>query len=144
MATKITAALGGRGIFGVELFIKGEQVIFSEVSPRPHDTGMVTMISQDQSQFALHARAILGLPIPEITFYGPSASSVVLVSGESDHVTFHGISEALNQANTQLRLFGKPEVSGQRRMGVALARDTTVEAAREKAIDTSSKITVTL
>ena len=144
MATKITAALGGRGIFGVELFIKGEQVIFSEVSPRPHDTGMVTMISQDQSQFALHARAILGLPIPEITFYGPSASSVVLVSGESDHVTFHGISEALNQANTQLRLFGKPEVSGQRRMGVALARDTTVEAAREKAIDISSKITVTL
>ncbi len=144
MATKITAALGGRGIFGVELFIKGDQVIFSEVSPRPHDTGMVTMISQDQSQFALHARAILGLPIPEITFYGPSASSVVLVSGESDHVTFHGISEALNQANTQLRLFGKPEVSGQRRMGVALARDTTVEAAREKAIDISSKITVTL
>jgi phosphoribosylglycinamide formyltransferase 2 len=144
MATKITAALGGRGIFGVELFIKGDEVIFSEVSPRPHDTGMVTMISQDQSQFALHARAILGLPIPEITFHGPSASSVVLVSGESDHVTFHGISEALSQANTQLRLFGKPEVSGQRRMGVALARDTTVEAAREKAIDATSKITVTL
>ena len=144
MATKVTAALGGRGIFGVELFIKGDEVIFSEVSPRPHDTGMVTMISQDQSQFALHARAILGLPIPEITFHGPSASSVVLVSGESDHVTFHGIAEALSQASTQLRLFGKPEVSGQRRMGVALARDTTVEAAREKAMDASSKITVTL
>ena len=144
MATKITAALGGRGIFGVELFIKGDEVIFSEVSPRPHDTGMVTMISQDQSQFALHARAILGLPIPEITFHGPSASSVVLVSGESDHVTFHGIAEALSQASTQLRLFGKPEVSGQRRMGVALARDTTVEAAREKAMHASSKITVTL
>ena len=144
MATQITAALGGRGIFGVELFIRGDEVIFSEVSPRPHDTGMVTMISQDQSQFALHARAILGLPIPEITFYGPSASSVILVSGESDHVNFHGIDEALNQASTQLRLFGKPEVSGQRRMGVALARDTTVEAAREKAIDASSKITVTL
>jgi phosphoribosylglycinamide formyltransferase 2 len=144
MATKITDALGGRGIFGVELFIKGDEVIFSEVSPRPHDTGMVTMISQDQSQFALHARAILGLPIPEITFHGPSASSVVLVSGESDHVTFDGIEEALCQANTQVRLFGKPEVSGQRRMGVALARDTTVEAAREKAMDASSKITVTL
>ncbi len=144
MATKITDALGGRGIFGVELFIKGDAVIFSEVSPRPHDTGMVTMISQDQSQFALHARAILGLPIPEITFHGPSASSVILVSGESNHVTFNGIDEALSQANTQVRLFGKPEVSGQRRMGVALARDTTVEAARQKAIDASSKITVTL
>jgi phosphoribosylglycinamide formyltransferase 2 len=105
---------------------------------------MVTMISQDQSQFALHARAILGLPIPEITFHGPSASSVILVSGESDHVTFNGIEEALCQANTQVRLFGKPEVSGQRRMGVALARDTTVEAARKKAMDASSKITVTL
>jgi phosphoribosylglycinamide formyltransferase 2 len=144
MATKITDALGGRGIFGVELFIKGDAVIFSEVSPRPHDTGMVTMISQDQSQFALHARAILGLPIPEITFHGPSASSVILVSGESNHVTFNGIDEALGKANTQVRLFGKPEVSGQRRMGVALARDTTVEAARKKAIDASSKITVTL
>ena len=144
MATKITEALGGRGIFGVELFIKGDEVIFSEVSPRPHDTGMVTMISQDQSQFALHARAILGLPIPEITFHGPSASSVILVSGESDHVTFHGIDEALSRANTQVRLFGKPEVSGQRRMGVALARDTTVEAAKQKAMDASSKITVTL
>jgi phosphoribosylglycinamide formyltransferase 2 len=144
MATKITAALGGRGIFGVELFIKGDEVIFSEVSPRPHDTGMVTMISQDQSQFALHARAILGLPIPEITFHGPSASSVILVSGESDHVTFHGIDEALGQTNTQVRLFGKPEVSGQRRMGVALARDTSVETAKQKAMDASSKITVTL
>ena len=144
MATKITDALGGRGIFGVELFIKGDAVIFSEVSPRPHDTGMVTMISQDQSQFALHARAILGLPIPEITFHGPSASSVILVSGESNHVTFNGIDEALGKANTQVRLFGKPEVSGQRRMGVVLARDTTVEAARKKAIDASSKITVTL
>jgi phosphoribosylglycinamide formyltransferase 2 len=144
MATKITDALGGRGIFGVELFIRGDEVIFSEVSPRPHDTGMVTMISQDQSQFALHARAILGLPIPEITFHGPSASSVILVSGESDHVSFIGIDQALGQPNTQLRLFGKPEVSGQRRMGVTLARDNTVEAARQKAMDASSKITVTL
>lgn len=144
MATKITDALGGRGIFGVELFIRGDDVIFSEVSPRPHDTGMVTMISQDQSQFALHARAILGLPIPEITFHGPSASSVILVSGESDQVSFSGIDQALSQPNTQLRLFGKPEVSGQRRMGVVLARDNTVEAARQKAMDASSKITVTL
>ena len=144
MATKITDALGGRGIFGVELFIKGDDVIFSEVSPRPHDTGMVTMISQDQSQFALHARAILGLPIPEITFYGPSASSVVLVSGESDQVTFNNINEALREANTQVRLFGKPEVKGQRRMGVALARDITIEAAKQKAMNASSKITTTL
>ena len=144
MATKITDALGGRGIFGVELFIRGDDVIFSEVSPRPHDTGMVTMISQDQSQFALHARAILGLPIPEITFYGPSASSVVLVNGESDQVTFNNIGEALREANTQVRLFGKPEVKGQRRMGVALARDNTVEAAKQKAITASKKITTTL
>jgi phosphoribosylglycinamide formyltransferase 2 len=144
MATRITDALGGRGIFGVELFIKGDDVIFSEVSPRPHDTGMVTMISQDQSQFALHARAILGLPIPEITFYGPSASSVVLVSGESDQVTFNNINEALREANTQVRLFGKPEVKGQRRMGVVLARDITVEAAKQKAMNASSKITTTL
>ncbi len=144
MATKITDALGGRGIFGVELFIKGDDVIFSEVSPRPHDTGMVTMISQDQSQFALHARAILGLPIPEITFYGPSASSVVLVSGESDQVTFNNINEALREANTQVCLFGKPEVKGQRRMGVALAIDITIEAAKQKAMNASSKITTTL
>jgi phosphoribosylglycinamide formyltransferase 2 len=144
MATKITDALGGRGIFGVELFIKGDEVIFSEVSPRPHDTGMVTMISQDQSQFALHARAILGLPIPDIFFHGPSASSVILVSGESKQVTFNNIDEALRESNTQLRLFGKPEVTGQRRMGVALARDVTVEAAKEKAITASSRITINL
>ena len=144
MATEITDALGGRGIFGVELFIKGDEVIFSEVSPRPHDTGMVTMISQDLSQFALHARAILGLPIPEIHFHGPSASSVILVSGESNHVTFNNINEALKLADTQIRLFGKPEVKGQRRMGVALARDNSVEAARQKAMNVSQKITTTL
>jgi phosphoribosylglycinamide formyltransferase 2 len=144
MATKITDALGGRGIFGVELFIRGDDVIFSEVSPRPHDTGMVTMISQDLSQFALHARAILGLPIPAIRFHGPSASSVILVSGDSDHVTFNNIGEALHDADTQLRLFGKPEVKGQRRMGVALARDVTVDAAKQKAMNVSSKITATL
>ncbi|MFV2004391.1 MAG: formate-dependent phosphoribosylglycinamide formyltransferase [Gammaproteobacteria bacterium] len=140
MATLVTDALGGRGIFGVELFIKGDDVIFSEVSPRPHDTGMVTMISQDLSQFALHARAILGLPIPDIHFHGPSASSVILVNGESDHVIFNNINNALQLPDTQVRLFGKPEVKGQRRMGVALARDTTVEAARQKAIDVSDKI----
>ncbi len=144
MATKITDALGGRGIFGVELFIKGDDVIFSEVSPRPHDTGMVTMISQDLSQFALHARAILGLPVPDIHFHGPSASSVILVSGESNHVTFNNVSEALKLADTQIRLFGKPKVKGQRRMGVALARDISVEAARQKAITASKKIITTL
>jgi phosphoribosylglycinamide formyltransferase 2 len=144
MATKITDALGGRGIFGVELFIKGDDVIFSEVSPRPHDTGMVTMISQDLSQFALHARAVLGLPIPGIHFHGPSASSVLLVNGQSDHVTFNNIADALQLPDTQVRLFGKPEVKGKRRMGVALARDNTVEEARDKAITVSEKITTNL
>lgn len=144
MATKITDALGGRGIFGVELFIKGDDVIFSEVSPRPHDTGMVTMISQDLSQFALHARAILGLPIPAIRFHGPSASSVILVSGETDNVTFNNIEDALSETDTQVRLFGKPEVTGQRRMGVVLAKDSSVEAATQKAKKASSRITTTL
>ncbi len=144
IATKITDALGGRGIFGVELFIKGDDVIFSEVSPRPHDTGMVTMISQDLSQFALHARAILDLPIPDINFHGPSASSVILVNGESNQVTFNNISAALQQPDTQIRLFGKPEVKGQRRMGVALARDITIETAKQKAIDAAEKITTKL
>jgi len=144
MAMKITDALGGRGIFGVELFIKDDDVIFSEVSPRPHDTGMVTMISQDLSQFALHARAILGLPVPDIHFHGPSASSVILVSGDSDTVLFDNIDKALELPDTQIRLFGKPEVKGQRRMGVALARDTTVETARQKAINASNTITTKL
>ena len=144
MATRITDALGGRGIFGVELFIKGDDVIFSEVSPRPHDTGMVTMISQDLSQFALHARAILELPVPEIHFHGASASSVILVNGESEQVVFNSIDAALQQPHTQLRLFGKPEVKGQRRMGVALARASSVDAAREKAIKVSETITTTL
>ncbi len=144
MATKITDALGGRGIFGVELFIKDDEVIFSEVSPRPHDTGMVTMISQDLSQFALHARAILGLPVPGIHFHGPSASSVILAEGSSDHVIFNNIADALSVADTQIRLFGKPEVQGQRRMGVALARDTTVESAKRKAVSISEKISITV
>lgn len=143
-AAKITEALGGRGIFGVELFIKGDEVIFSEVSPRPHDTGMVTMISQDLSQFALHARAILGLPIPNIHFHGPSASSVVLVEGESRKVQFGALEKALAQPDTQLRLFGKPEVSGHRRMGVLLARAESVEVALEKAKNASAEVDVSL
>jgi len=143
-AAKITEALGGRGIFGVELFIKGDEVIFSEVSPRPHDTGMVTMISQDLSQFALHARAILGLPIPNIHFHGPSASSVVLVEGESRKVQFGALEKALAQPDTQLRLFGKPEVSGHRRMGVLLARAESIEVALEKAKNASAEVDVSL
>ena len=132
-AKAITDALGGRGIFGVELFVKDDEIIFSEVSPRPHDTGMVTMISQDLSQFALHARAILGLPIPSIRLYGPSASAVLLVEGESQSINYGKLENALAEPDTQIRLFGKPNVSGKRRMGVALARDTDIENAREKA-----------
>jgi phosphoribosylglycinamide formyltransferase 2 len=133
MAEKVTTALGGKGLFGVEMFIKGDEVIFSEVSPRPHDTGLVTLVSQDLSEFALHARAILDLPIPAIRQNGPSASSVVLVSGESRSVQFGNLENALATADTQLRLFGKPEVSGKRRMGVALAVADTVEQARAMA-----------
>ncbi len=144
MAAKVTEALGGNGLFGVELFVKGDSVIFSEVSPRPHDTGMVTLISQDLSEFALHARAILGLPIPNIHFHGPSASSVILVKGESNEVLFKGFEQALSQANTQLRLFGKPEVSGERRMGVALARSESVELALKNAKAASTSITFEL
>ncbi len=144
VAIKVTEALGGFGLFGVELFIKGDKVYFSEVSPRPHDTGMVTMISQDLSEFALHARAILGLPIPNIHFHGPSASSVILVTGESSRVQFSNLAEVLSDTDTDLRLFGKPEVSGTRRMGVALARAESVELALEKAIKASSSITVEL
>ena len=141
MAGAVTEALGGRGIFGVELFVRGDEVIFSEVSPRPHDTGMVTMISQDLSQFALHARAILGLPIPVIRQFGPSASSVILVEGDSDAVVFEGLEQALAESDTQLRLFGKPEVRDERRMGVALARDESIEVAVEKAKRASAAVT---
>ncbi len=144
VAATITGALGGRGIFGVELFVRGDEVIFSEVSPRPHDTGMVTMISQDLSQFALHARAILGLPIPNVHFHGPSASSVVLVEGESRQVEFGALEDVLAQPDTQLRLFGKPEVSGRRRMGVVLARAESVDAAVEKAKTAAGRIAVRL
>lgn len=133
IALAVTEALGGRGLFGVELFVKGDQVWFCEISPRPHDTGLVTLISQDLSEFALHARAILGLPIPAIRQFGPSASAVLLVAGESRTVSFGNLGAALAEPDTALRLFGKPEVQGQRRMGVALARDESIEAARGKA-----------
>ncbi len=133
VASTITEALGGRGVFGVELFVKGDQVWFSEVSPRPHDTGLVTLISQDLSEFALHARAILGLPIPVIRQHGPSASAVILVQGQSANVSFGNLGAALVEPDTQLRLFGKPEVDGQRRMGVALALDESIDTAVAKA-----------
>ncbi|MBK1878251.1 formate-dependent phosphoribosylglycinamide formyltransferase [Pelagicoccus mobilis] len=142
IAKSVTEALGGYGIFGVELFVKGDLVYFSEVSPRPHDTGMVTMASQDLSQFALHARAILGLPIPSIRQLGPAASSVILPEGSSKQLAFSNLHAALAETDTQLRLFGKPEVNGRRRMGVALARADTVEAAREKAKRVSSSVEV--
>ena len=144
MADAATSALGGRGIFGVELFVRGDEVTFSEVSPRPHDTGMVTMISQDLSQFALHARAILGLPIPNIRQLGPSASSVILVDGHSDRVRFDHVEGALDEPDTQLRLFGKPEVRGHRRMGVALARGETIEQALDKAKRAAAAVTPVL
>lgn len=133
IARKVTDALGGYGIFGVELFIKGDEVIFSEVSPRPHDTGMVTMISQDLSEFALHARALLGLPVPAIRFYGPSASRAVVVEGDTDKIEMDNLENVLAEPGTQMRIFGKPEIKGHRRMGVILATDESVEAARAKA-----------
>ena len=132
IAKAVTDALGGFGIFGVEMFIRGNEVIFSEVSPRPHDTGMVTMISQDLSEFALHARAVLGLPIPEIRFFGPSASKAIVIEGEGTEVTFEGLEQALAIPGTQMRLFGKPAVHGHRRYGVMLATDESVEKALEK------------
>lgn len=144
IAKKIVDALGGYGIFGVEFFIKGDMVYFSEVSPRPHDTGMVTMISQDLSEFALHVRAILGLPIPIINQLGPSASCVILVKGESKNISFRGIEKALEEPDTQLRLFGKPEVKGERRMGVCLARAMSIEEAREKAARSSASVSYSL
>lgn len=142
IAKKITDALGGRGIFGVELFIKGDEVIFSEVSPRPHDTGMVTMISQDMSEFSLHARAILGLPIPGVHFYGPSASKAIVVEGDTNVVEFDNLQEVLAEPDTQLRIFGKAEVNGHRRLGVILALADTVEEARAKSERAYSKLKV--
>lgn len=143
IARTVTDALGGFGIFGVELFVKGDEVIFSEVSPRPHDTGLVTVISQNLSEFALHARAILGLPVPEIVQRGAAASSVVLVEGNGTGATFSGLDKALSQPETQLLLFGKAEVQGRRRLGVALALDEDVEKAKAKAKRASSAVTVT-
>lgn len=140
IAELVTSELGGHGIFGVEFFIKGDDVYFSEVSPRPHDTGMVTLISQDLSQFALHARAILGLPVSNIRTRGPAASSVILVEGQSKSVTFKNLEKALTEEDTQIRLFGKPEVNGERRMGVALALSDNIKNARSKALEVSETI----
>lgn len=142
IAKKVTDALGGYGLFGVEMFIKGDEVIFSEVSPRPHDTGMVTMISQDLSEFALHARAVLGLPIPEIRFFGPSASAAVVVEGDSKEVVMGNLENVLAEPGTQMRIFGKPEVKGHRRMAVILATDSDVDSARAKAERALSKLNV--
>lgn len=144
VAEKITGALGGRGIFGVEMFVCGDEVIFNEVSPRPHDTGMVTLISQDLSEFALHARAILGLPIPEITLFGPAASKAVVVAGKSQNVRFGCLDQVLAEPQTDIRLFGKGELNGHRRLGVLLARDVSVEKALEKVNRAYKKLTFTL
>lgn len=143
IASAVTEALGGWGLFGVELFIKGDTVYFSEVSPRPHDTGLVTLISQDLSEFALHVRAILGLPVPRIRQFGPSASAVLLPEGKSSAMQFHHVSDALAEADTSLRLFGKPEIDGSRRLGVALSRAETIDDAIAKAKRVASQITVT-
>ncbi len=142
IALAITGELGGWGVFGVELFVRGDEVIFSEVSPRPHDTGLVTLIAQELSQFALHVRAILGLPIPAIRQLGPSASCAVLVDGDGAAPTYHGVAEALTEPDTMLRLFGKPEVRGRRRMAVTLARGADIAEARAKACAAAEKITV--
>lgn len=144
IAKKITGALGGFGIFGVEMFIKGDDVIFSEVSPRPHDTGMVTMISQDLSEFALHARAVLGLPVPDVRFYGPSASKAIVIEGDTDKVEFGNLEKVLEEPGVQIRLFGKPEVKGHRRYGVILATSETIEDAREKAERAYAKLQVAI
>lgn len=143
-AQAITAALGGWGVFGVEFFVQGDRVIFSEVSPRPHDTGLVTLISQDLSEFALHARAILGLPIPVIRQHGPSASCAVLMEGAGHAPRYHGIAQALAEPDTQLRIFGKPQVQGRRRMAVTLARDNDIETATAKAIRAAKAIRIEL
>ena len=142
IAKAITDALGGYGIFGVELFVKGDEVIFSEVSPRPHDTGMVTMISQDMSEFSLHARAVLGLPIPEVRFYGPSASKAIVIEGHTKEYEFCNLDKVVEEPGVQIRLFGKPEVAGHRRVGVILATDDSVAGALAKAERAYAKLEV--
>ena len=142
IARRITEALGGWGLFGVELFVRGDRVIFSEVSPRPHDTGMVTMISQDLSEFALHVRAVLGLPIPNIAFHGPSASRAVVVEGDTNRMEFANLENVLSESDTQIRIFDKPEIEGHRRMAVLLARAESVEKAREKTARAYAKLQV--
>lgn len=144
IAKAITGALGGYGIFGVEMFINGDDVIFSEVSPRPHDTGMVTMISQDMSEFALHARAVLGLPVPEVRFYGPSASKAIVIEGDTDKVEFDNLEKVVEEPGVQIRLFGKPEVKGHRRYGVILATADSVEEAKAKAERAYAKLKVNI
>ncbi|END3383532.1 MULTISPECIES: formate-dependent phosphoribosylglycinamide formyltransferase [Vibrio] len=141
-AEKVVNALGGYGIFGVELFVKGDKVIFNEVSPRPHDTGMVTMISQEMSEFALHVRAFTGMPINNIVQYGPSASAVILGQGTSTNIRFENLSKALAQPQTQVRLFGKPEIDGRRRLGVVLTRRKTTEEAVQDAVESASKVNI--
>lgn len=142
IARKVTDALGGYGIFGVEMFVKGDEVIFSEVSPRPHDTGMVTMISQDLSEFGLHARALLGLPIPELRFYGPSASRAIVIEADSNNIVMDNLDKVLEVPGTAMRIFGKPRVKGHRRMGVILATADSLEEARAKARRAYDKLTV--
>lgn len=141
-AEKVVNALGGYGIFGVELFVKGDKVIFNEVSPRPHDTGMVTMISQEMSEFALHVRAFTGMPINQIVQYGPSASAVILGQGTSSNIRFDNLSAAMAQPQTQVRLFGKPEIDGRRRLGVVLTRRSSIEASVQDAVESASKVNI--
>ncbi|UDY83906.1 formate-dependent phosphoribosylglycinamide formyltransferase [Vibrio diabolicus] len=141
-AEKVVNALGGYGIFGVELFVKGDKVIFNEVSPRPHDTGMVTMISQEMSEFALHVRAFTGIPINNIVQYGSSASAVILGQGTSTNIRFDNLTKALAQPQTQVRLFGKPEIDGRRRLGVVLTRRKTTEEAVQDAVESASKVNI--
>ena len=142
IAKKVTDALGGAGIFGVEFFITKDEVIFSELSPRPHDTGMVTLISQNLNEFELHLRAVLGLPIPNIEQFGASASAVILATENSDSISFEGVAEALSEPNVDLRLFGKPDSRPFRRMGVALAKGSDIAEAREKAQKAANKVKI--
>ncbi|EOW9469980.1 TPA: phosphoribosylglycinamide formyltransferase 2 [Vibrio cholerae] len=142
VAEQVVNALGGYGLFGVELFVKGDKVIFNEVSPRPHDTGMVTLISQELSEFALHVRAFTGLPIGQIVQYGPSASAAILGQGQSQNIQFSGLDDALSIPHTQVRLFGKPDIAGRRRLGVALSRGKTTQEATDRAIECAKAVKI--